>query len=440
MELIQVIESKKLGRSLTGEEITCFARAAADPLTPDYQLSALLMAIRINGMDARETAELTLAMARTGDMLKPDVGGVAVDKHSTGGVGDTTTLILVPLVAACGGKVIKMSGRGLGHTGGTIDKMESIRGMRTELDEDEAVDIVRRVGCCVAAQSGELAPADKRLYALRDVTSTVDSIPLIASSIMSKKLAMGADGIVLDIKVGGGALMRTLPEALELGRTMVEIGRHAGRRVTALITGMEEPLGSHIGNALEVKEAIDVLAGRVKGPLLDVSLLLGERMLELAGLCSGAEEGREMLVRALESGAGLDKLREMIKAQGGEEAVADDTGLLPRAGLMIPVTADQDGFVAAIDALEIGLTARGLGAGRARKEDVIDPAVGLVLHCRVGDEVKSGDTLGVIHANDMKKGKAAADALRGSIRLSPQKQERPRLLYAVVTAENTRIL
>ena len=440
MELIQVIESKKLGRSLTGEEIVCFAQAAADPSTPDYQLSALLMAIRLNGMDARETAELTLAMAHTGDMLKPDVGGVAVDKHSTGGVGDTTTLILVPLVAACGGKVIKMSGRGLGHTGGTIDKMESIRGMRTELDEEEAVDIVRRVGCCVAAQSGELAPADKRLYALRDVTSTVDSIPLIASSVMSKKLAMGADGIVLDIKVGGGALMRTLPEALELGRTMVEIGRHAGRRVAALITGMEEPLGSHIGNALEVKEAIDVLAGRVKGPLLDVSLLLGEKMLELAGLCKDAQEGRDMLIKALESGAGLEKLRQMIEAQGGLGAVVDDTGLLPRSRLTVPVMAEEDGFVAAIDALEIGLAARGLGAGRARKEDVIDPAVGLVLHCRVGDEVRRGDTLGVIHANDILKGKAAAEALRGSIRLSPKQQERPKLLYAVVTAENTQIL
>ena len=229
MELIQVIERKKLGYSLSRQEIDVFAKAAANPDTHDYQLSAMLMAIRLNGMNAQETADLTLSMAQTGDMLTPEVGGPAVDKHSTGGVGDTTTLILVPLVAACGGKVIKMSGRGLGHTGGTIDKMESIPGLRTELGEDEVIDIVRRIGCCVSAQSGELAPADKRLYALRDVTSTVDSIPLIASSVMSKKLAMGAQGIVLDIKVGDGALMKTLDEALELAKTMVDIGRKAGR-------------------------------------------------------------------------------------------------------------------------------------------------------------------------------------------------------------------
>lgn len=440
MELIQVIESKKLGRSLTGEEIDCFARAAADPATPDYQLSALLMAIRLMGMDARETAELTLAMARTGDMLKPDVGGMAVDKHSTGGVGDTTTLILVPLVAACGGKVIKMSGRGLGHTGGTIDKMESIKGLRTELEEQEAVAIVRRIGCCVAAQSGELVPADKRLYALRDVTSTVDSVPLIASSIMSKKLAMGADGIVLDIKVGGGALMRTLPEALELAGTMVDIGRHSGRRVNALITGMEEPLGSHIGNALEVKEAIDVLAGRVKGPLLEVSLLLGERMLELAGLCRDAAQGRRMLVSALESGAGLSKLREMIEAQGGEGAVTEDVSLLPQASQLIPVLAESEGYVSAIDALEIGLIARSLGAGRVRKEDLIDPAVGLVLRCRIGDAVRRGDALGVIHANDLIRGGEAAQALLGAVRISPDKQTKAKLLYAVVTERGAEIL
>ncbi len=439
MELIEVIESKKLGKSLTREEIECFAHAAADPKTPDYQLSALLMAIRLQGMDARETAELTMAMAKTGDMLRPDVGGVAIDKHSTGGVGDTTTLVLVPLVAACGGRVIKMSGRGLGHTGGTIDKMESIRGLRTELSEQEAVEIVRRVGCCVAAQSGELAPADKRLYALRDVTSTVDSIPLIASSIMSKKLAMGADGIVLDIKVGGGALMRTLPEALELGRAMVEIGVRSGRRMCALITGMEEPLGSHIGNALEVKEAIDVLAGRVQGPLLEVSLLLGERMLLLAGLCASPEEGRAMLMKALRSGAGLSKLREMAEAQGGDGRVTEDTGLLPQAALSIPVTAAEDGFVQGIDALEVGLIARGLGAGRLRKEDAIDPAVGLVLHRRVGDRVKRGDTLATVYANDGRRGEEAVRALESAVRLGSESVPAPRLLYALIGEEGTEL-
>ncbi len=267
MALIDIITNKKLGRALTTGELRDLANAARDPATPDYQLAALLMAIRLNGMDERETAELTLAMAQTGDMLSPEVDGVPVDKHSTGGVGDTTTLVLVPLVAACGGKVVKMSGRGLGHTGGTIDKLESIPGFRTELPETDFLRIVREVGCCVVGQTGELAPADKRLYSLRDVTSTVDSIALIASSIMSKKLAGGARGIVLDVKLGSGALMKTMEDTLALARLMCAIGRHSGRQMAALITGMDEPLGSQVGNALEVEEAIRVLSGQVTGPL-----------------------------------------------------------------------------------------------------------------------------------------------------------------------------
>lgn len=437
MALIDVIERKKLGHVLGREDIACFVRAAVDPSTPDYQLAAMLMAIRLNGMTPEETAVLTQLMAETGDMLKPDVPGVAVDKHSTGGVGDTTTLVLVPLVAACGGTVVKMSGRGLGHTGGTIDKLESIPGLRTELDDEEMLDITRRVGCVVAGQTGDLAPADKRLYALRDVTSTVDSVPLIASSIMSKKLASGAQAIVLDIKTGDGALMHTLQDSIRLGEAMVDIGYQAGRRVSAFVTGMEEPLGSHVGNALEVKEAIDVLAGRADGPLLEVSLLLGAEMLVLGGVARDAVQARELLLDAIESGAGLAKFREMIEAQGGDGRVVEDAGLLPRAQHIVSVYADVGGFVQRMDALRIGTIAQGLGAGRAHKDDVIDPAVGLVLYVRIGDKVEPGTPLAQVHANDPEKGQLAAAALREAIHLGAEHAPHAKILHAVISKDCT---
>lgn len=440
MELIRVIERKKLGFALSDEEIACFAQASADPATPDYQLSALLMAIRLNGMDARETAALTLAMARTGDMLSPDTGGVTVDKHSTGGVGDTTTLILVPLVAACGGKVLKMSGRGLGHTGGTIDKMESIAGLRTTLSQEEMLNIVRRVGCVVAGQSAQLAPADKRLYALRDVTSTVDSIPLIASSIMSKKLASGAQGIVLDVKTGDGALMKTFEDCLKLAQAMVDIGTRAGRRVTALITGMEEPLGTHVGNALEVKEAIDVLSGRAHGALLQVSLMLGAQMLLLSGLAQDAGDAEQKLRETLANGAGLDKLRRMIEAQGGDGLVTQDVGRLPQAKVQLPLHADEAGYLEKVDTTRIGLIAQGLGAGRLHKDDVIDPAVGLVLMKRIGDQVRAGELLGVIHAGDDTSARRAAETLRQALHIGPQPAGEAKQLYAVITKDQTEVL
>ncbi|MBO2516847.1 MAG: thymidine phosphorylase [Clostridiales bacterium] len=438
MDFISVIEDKKSGRELSKEQLTYFANAAARHTVPDYQLSALLMAIRLQGMTPRETADLTLAMANSGDMLTPDVGGVALDKHSTGGVGDTTTLVLAPLVAACGGKVLKMSGRGLGHTGGTLDKLESIPGMSVNIDEQRFLEIVRTVGCAVAGQTKELAPADKTLYALRDVTATVDSIPLIASSILSKKFASGAGAIVLDVKTGSGSLMGSLEKSIDLAKTMVEIGTHAGRNIRAVISGMDEPLGSHVGNALEVKEAIDVLSGRVRGPLLDVSLFLGCQMLLTGGLVSSEEEAMLKLRRALKSGAGLAKLKEMIAAQGGDAAVCDDVSLLPQAPVITDIIADRDGYLGGMDTTRLGLVGRNMGAGRVRKEDPIDPAVGFVMKKRIGDRVKKGDVLCTLHARTEESAAEARDGVLGALRLQDAPCPPAPLILALVTPEGVR--
>lgn len=434
MNFVSIIEKKKQGQPLSREEIRCFARGAADGSVPDYQLAALLMAIRLRGMDDRETADLTLEMAASGDTLSPQVDGVPVDKHSTGGVGDTTTLVLAPLVAACGGKVLKMSGRGLGHTGGTIDKMESIPGMRVTLPEDKFVDVVRRVGCAVVGQSAELAPADKRLYALRDVTATVDSVPLIASSILSKKFASGAQAIVLDVKTGSGALMNTEADSLKLAETMVNIGVHAGRKIVAVVSGMEEPLGAYVGNALEVEEAIDVLAGRCgeDAPLTQVALYLGSQMLVSSGVAPTLEKAREKLLTALRSGAGLAKLKEMIAAQGGDPRVCDDTGLLPKAPLIVPVKAREDGYLCGTDCTALGRAAQAMGAGRARKEDIIDPAVGFVMKKRIGDFCRAGEEVCVLHARTMESARRAADDVYAALRFSDAPCDKARLIWDVV--------
>ena len=440
MNFLSAITAKKLGKPLDTQQIEYFSRAAAEGLVPDYQLAAMLMAIRLNGMDARETADLTMAMARSGDMLDPDVGGVPVDKHSTGGVGDTTTLVLAPLVASCGGKVLKMSGRGLGHTGGTVDKLESIPGMRTSLPKEEFVEIVRTVGCAVIGQSAELAPADKRLYALRDVTSTVDSIPLIAASILSKKFAAGAKALVLDVKYGSGAIMDTMEKSLELARTMVDIGTQAGRHVIAVLTGMEEPLGTHVGNALEVKEAIDILSGRAGGDLKQVSLFLGAQMLCASGVADGMEKAEAKLRTALESGAGLAKLAEMIAAQGGDPRVTEDLSLLPQAPVRRTVTAERDGVVSAMDTMRLGYIAQGLGAGRRTKEDVIDPGVGFIMRARLGDHIRAGDPLAEIHARNEDDYEQAAAAIRDTVRITEEAPAAHPLIYAAVTREGTRIM
>ena len=437
MNMIDLILKKKEGAALSAEEIRFFARGAADGTIPDYQLSALLMAICLKGMNAEETAALTMEMMHSGSVMDlSGIEGVCVDKHSTGGVGDTTTLILVPLVAACGVKVAKISGRGLGHTGGTLDKLESIPGVSIEEDEAAFIRQVRRIGCAVIGQTRDLCPADRTLYALRDVTGTVDSIPLIASSIVSKKLASGADAIVLDVKTGNGALMQTLPRSLELARTMVSIGKGVGKPIYAIVTGMDQPLGTHIGNALEVKEAIDVLAGRAGGDLLEVSLELGARMLMAAGAAGCTDEGKEKLRAALSDGSGLRKLGEMIAAQGGDPAVCLDTGLLPQAAYRIPVRAAESGWIAAMDTTAIGYCAQRMGAGRAKKTDAIDPAVGIVMRARLGDRVEAGDVLAELHISRMEQAEGAADKLLSAISIGRERPEKAPLVLASVGPED----
>lgn len=436
MSMLEIITKKKLGQELTRAEIVEFTRGAADGSIPDYQLAALLMAIRLNGMNARETTDLTLAMRDSGDVCDLSaIPGVKVDKHSTGGVGDTTTLILAPLVAACGVSVAKMSGRGLGHTGGTLDKLESIAGLSVTLTEEQFVRQVNEIGLAVIGQTASLAPADKTLYALRDVTATVDSLPLIASSIMSKKLASGADAIVLDVKTGSGALMETVDDAIALARAMAEIGQLSGKPVRALVTGMSQPLGTHVGNALEVKEAIEVLSGQVRGDLLEVALLLGSHMLVLGGQAAEVDSARAMLVAALESGAGLAKLRAMITAQGGDASCVDDVSLLPQPAVIREVRVGREGYIAAMDTQALGYAAQAMGAGRVRKTDTIDPSVGYILPVRIGDRVTADTPLCTLYARSDEDAAKAEAAIRAAITIGDKPVERPPLCWAVVTAD-----
>ena len=437
MNMVSIIEKKKLGQELTKEEIEFFAFGAADGSIPDYQLAALLMAIRLNGMSRQETVHLTLAMTASGDVCDLSaIPGIPVDKHSTGGVGDTTSLVLAPLVAACGVPVAKMSGRGLGHTGGTLDKLESIEGLSISLSEDAFIRQVQEIGIAIIGQTKNLAPADKTLYALRDVTSTVDSLPLISSSIVSKKLASGAQGIVLDVKTGAGAMMHSLEDSIELAQTMVRIGCDAGRRMVALVTDMGEPLGSHVGNALEVKEAIDVLCGRVQGPLLTVALELGARMLMLGGKADTLEEAREKLVDALESGRGLEKLRQMIRAQGGNPACCDDVAKLPQSPVILPVPSPSSGYVHRMDTVGLGNTAQAMGAGRRTKDDVIDPSVGFVLNKRIGDAVETGEAIATVHAKDEASAQAVIAAIQQQVIIGAEKVPACKLIHAFVTDES----
>ncbi len=439
-DFVSIIEKKKRGLALSEEDIRTFVTGAAKGTVPDYQLAALLMAIRLRGMTDRETEMLTAQMTHSGDVLSPEVDGVPVDKHSTGGVADTTSLILVPLVAACGGKVLKMSGRGLGHTGGTIDKMESIPGMRTSMSEEEFIAQVRRIGCAIVGQSASLAPADKALYALRDVTATVDSLPLIVSSILSKKFASGTKAIVLDVKTGSGAVLSKEEESLALAEAMVRVGTLAGRKTAALVTGMEEPLGSHVGNALEVKEAIDVLSGRVRrdSPLCLVALYLGAWMLLLSGVETGMDRAAARMRRALTDGSGLKKLEEMISAQSGDARVCRDTSLLPQAKIRHEILCDEDAFLSGEDCQALGWAAQHLGAGRASKEDVIDPAVGFILHRRIGDRCVRGESLCTVFASDPAKARKAEKEIRDALRFSQEACGRAKIIYDTVEADGTR--
>ena len=434
MTMLEIIEKKKLHGELSREEIHFFAKAAAEKSVPDYQLAALLMAIRLNGMTDRETTDLTLEMRDSGDVADLSaIPGIKVDKHSTGGVGDTTTLVLTPLAAACGVPVAKISGRGLGHTGGTLDKLESIPGMKVAMSTDQFIRQVNDIGLVVAAQSGYLAPADKTLYALRDVTSTVDSLPLIISSIMSKKLASGVDAIVLDVKTGSGAIMHTLEDSKALAEGMVRVGKLAGKPMVALVTDMSQPLGTHVGNALEVKEAIDLLAGRAGGDLLEVSLGIGGWMLKLAGITETAEEGEARMREAIASGAGLQKLKEMIAAQGGNPAVCDDVKLLPQAAVIRTAVCGKAGYVQKMDTEALGLASQAMGAGRETMEDQLDYSVGYVLKVRLGDRVEADTPLVELHAKNEADAARAEAAIKAAIRIGPEPAEKPPLFYAVIT-------
>ena len=400
VRMIDIITKKRDNVELTKEEIKTFVEGYTNKDIPDYQASSLLMAIFLNGMTKDEVSALTMEMVDSGDKIDlSDINGIKVDKHSTGGVGDTTTLVLAPLVAAVGVPVPKMSGRGLGHTGGTVDKLEAMEGFHVELSQEEFVNLVNEQKLALVGQSGNLTPADKLIYALRDVTGTVNSIPLIASSIMSKKIAAGADGIVLDVKVGDGAFMKNEKDAEALAHTMVQIGNSVGRNTMAVISSMEEPLGYAIGNALEVIEAIDTLKGEGPEDLTELSLVLGSQMVVLGKKADTLEEAREMLEKAIEDGSALEKFRQLIESQGGNGDVIDVYNLLPTAEYKVEVKSDVSGYVTQIESENMGVAASILGAGRETKESEIDLAVGIVLEKKVGDKVETGDTLAVIHSN-----------------------------------------
>jgi pyrimidine-nucleoside phosphorylase len=433
MRMYDIILKKREGLELTSEEIRYFINGYNSGGIQDYQASALLMAIYFQGLNERETADLTMAICDSGERADlTAIPGIKVDKHSTGGVGDKTTLVLVPLVAAAGVPVAKMSGRGLGHTGGTVDKLESIPGFKVALEPAQFIDQVRKIGAAVVAQTGHLAPADKKLYALRDVTATVDSIPLIASSVMSKKIASGADAIVLDVKVGSGAFMRDKQSALKLARAMVDIGSRVGRRTVAVVTDMDQPLGFSIGNALEVKEAIDTLKGHGPEDLLEICLELGATMLLLSGKAKSVKDGKKKLLDLLKNGEALNKFMEFVSAQGGDPRVAREDGLLPEAKLTEAVPAPSSGYIRAINAENIGRSAMLLGAGRENKESRIDLSVGIVLNKKVGDPVKSGETLAVAHMNSTERLEQVKELIQSAYQFDEVKPEAARLVLGTV--------
>lgn len=433
MRMYDIIMKKRNGEKLTPEEIGFFVTGYTRGDIPDYQVSALMMAVYFQGMDEEETLALTMAMAHSGDMLDLSaIEGVKVDKHSTGGVGDKTSLALAPMVAACGVRIAKMSGRGLGHTGGTIDKLESFAGFSTDISREHFIRQVNEIGISIMGQTADLAPADKKLYALRDVTATVDNMSLIASSIMSKKLAAGADAIVLDVKTGSGAFMKTLEDSLALAREMVRIGNGAGRRTMAVVSDMDQPLGRAVGNALEVKEAIDTLRGQGPEDFMELCMTLGSRMLIVGGRAGDEREARDMLERAVASGAALDKLAALVKAQGGDPAAVYDTDLLPAAAHVEPIRACTDGYIRRIQCDEIGVCSLLLGGGRETKDSRIDLSVGLVLTAKVGDYVKAGEPLAYMHYNDPVRAEAATERFHRAYTLDREPVCAPRLIHRIL--------
>lgn len=433
MNMYDIIYKKREGGTLNREEIEYFVREYTKGSIPDYQASALLMAIFLKKMNKEETYELTKAMRDSGDVVDlSEIQGIKVDKHSTGGVGDKTTLIVGPLAAACGVPIAKMSGRGLGFTGGTVDKMESIPGFKTTVEAEDFIAQVNRVGLSVIGQTAHIAPADKKLYALRDVTATVDNLSLITSSVMSKKLASGSDAIVLDVKCGNGAFMESFEDACELGELMVEIGKSDGKKTIAVITDMNQPLGLAVGNSLEVIEAIETLKGRGPKDITELSLFLSSYMIYAGGKAASPEEGYTMAKEALESGAALQKLAAFIEGQGGNPGVIDDHKLFPQPACYAEIRSQTDGFVGSIEARAIGLASQHSGAGRATKEDNIDLSAGIMLFKKVGDSVKKGDLLATVYGNDQVRVDRGAQEAAGAFRIQEERPEENLLIKKVI--------
>ena len=430
----EIIYKKRNGGELTPDEIKWFISGYTAGDIPDYQTAALLMAIFLKGMTSQETTELAMAMMNSGRVFDlSDIPGIKVDKHSTGGVGDKVSIILAPIVAAAGVPVPMVSGRGLGHTGGTLDKLESIPGFRTDLTYEEFRHTLARIGLAMMGQTPDLAPADKKLYALRDVTATVDSIPLIAASIMSKKLAEGADGLVLDVKTGSGAFMQKHQDALELTKTMMDIGQGMGRKMKALITDMNQPLGRAVGNALEIEECVDCLKGQGPEDLMEVTYALGAEMLVMGERATDTESGKRIFQQIVSTGQGLEKFKEMLAAHGGDVKVVDDyKKILPQAKHIIEAKAEKAGYIYSMDNREVGLAGVFLGCGRLKMEDVIDPAVGFVFERKIGDQVKPGDVMVKVLCNDEQKGREAARRLVNCINISEAKPEAVKLIKAVI--------
>lgn len=433
MRMYDIIIKKRNGETLSDEEIAFFIKGYTDGSIPDYQASALLMAIYFRGMTDKEIATLTMEMAHSGDMLDLSaIKGLKADKHSTGGVGDKTSLVLTPLAASIGIPVAKMSGRGLGHTGGTIDKLESFPGFSTDISEEKFINNVNTIGIAIAGQTKNMAPADKKLYALRDVTGTVDSIPLIASSIMSKKLAAGADVIVLDVKTGSGAFMKTEEDSVRLANEMVKIGNNVGRRTLAVISDMDEPLGYAVGNAIEVKEAIDTLNGHGPADLLELCLTIGSLMAVGTGKAANVDEARALLLEKLNDGSALKKFAEFVEAQGGDSAPVYDTKLLLQASIVKEVYAPVDGYVSHIESDRVGISAMKLGGGRETKESPIDLSVGILINKKVGDKVEKGEKIATLYANDGEKLAAAITELEQAYSYSVTPVEKPKLIKTVI--------